>query len=60
MNTSWMVGGFILFLVGVMLTLSIIGSVLGIPMIFISVIILIVGIFIPGRKKTIKEVHHHK
>ncbi len=59
MRNSWIIGAFVCFLIGWMLTKTIIGAVFGIPLILLSLILLIVGIIIPG-KKTIVHVHHHR
>jgi hypothetical protein len=59
MRTSWIIGALVCFLIGYILTTTIIGAVFGIPLILLSLILLIVGIIIPG-KKTIVHVHHHR
>ncbi len=60
MRTSWIFGAFITFIIGLILTLTIIGSVIGVPLIVLSVVLLILGIIIPGQKKEVHHVHHKK
>ncbi len=59
MKTSWLIGALICFIMGVGLTITIIGAIIGIPLIILSVILLIVGIIIPGQQKE-THIHHHK
>lgn len=59
MRTSWIIGALVCFLIGYILTTTLIGAVLGIPLILLSLLLLIIGIIIPG-KKTIVHIHHHK
>jgi len=59
MRTSWLVGAFICFFIGLVLTITIIGAMIGIPLIILSLILLILGIIIPGQKREI-HIHHHK
>ena len=54
-----MFGALVIFIIGLILTLTLIGAVIGVPLIILSVIILIIGIFVPGREKVV-HVHHHK
>ncbi|MEK6894206.1 MAG: hypothetical protein AABX10_01970 [Nanoarchaeota archaeon] len=58
MRTSWLIGALVCFSMGYLLTITIIGAVVGIPLIILSLFIIIIGIIIPG-KKTI-HIHHHK
>jgi predicted membrane channel-forming protein YqfA (hemolysin III family) len=60
MRSSWLFGALVCFIIGVVLTISIIGAIIGIPLIILSVILLILGIIIPGKKKEIHHIHHHK
>lgn len=57
MRTSWLVTALVLFLIGLILTSTIIGAIVGIPLIFISLILLIVGIFLRPKKR---KVQHRK
>ena len=59
MRSSWMFGALVIFIIGLILTLTLIGAVIGVPLIILSVIILIIGIFVPGKEKVV-HVHHHK
>jgi hypothetical protein len=43
---------------GCILTITIIGAIIGIPLIILSIILLIIGIIIPGRRREI-HIHHH-
>ena len=54
-----MFGALVIFIIGLILTLTLIGAVIGVPLIILSVIILIIGIFVPDREKVV-HVHHHK
>jgi uncharacterized membrane protein len=58
MKTSWLIGAFITFIIGFILTLTIIGAIIGVPLILLSLILLIVGFFVPGSKTEV-HVHHH-
>lgn len=58
MRISWLIGALVCFLIGYLLTLTIIGAVIGIPLIILSLIILVVGIIIPGKRAI--HIHHHK
>lgn len=44
---------------GIILTMTIIGAIMGIPLIILSVILLVIGIIIPGKRREI-HIHHHK
>ncbi|PIN73719.1 hypothetical protein COV20_05865 [Candidatus Woesearchaeota archaeon CG10_big_fil_rev_8_21_14_0_10_45_16] len=57
MRTSWLVGSLITFIIGFILTITIVGAVLGIPLLSLSIIILIIGLFLPAQKKV--HIHHH-
>jgi hypothetical protein len=59
MRTSWLLGALISFIMGVILTITIIGAIIGIPLILLSLILLIVGFIIPQSKKEV-HIHHHK
>ena len=50
MRKSLLVTALILFLIGLILTSTIIGAIVGIPLIFISLILLILGIFLRPKK----------
>ncbi len=58
MRISWLIGAIVCFFMGYLLTITLIGAVIGIPLIILSLFILIIGIIIPG-KRTI-HIHHHK
>jgi len=61
MRLSWLVGAIICFFMGLFLTFTLIGAVIGIPLIILSVVLLIAGIIIPGHKKEVQvHIHHHK
>lgn len=59
MRISWLVGALICFIMGIILTMTIIGAIMGIPLIILSVILLVIGIIIPGKRREI-HIHHHK
>jgi len=59
MRTSWLIGALVCFIIGVGFTITIIGAIIGIPLILLSLILLIVGIIIPGEKKEI-HIYHKK
>ena len=59
MRTSWLIGALITFIIGFILTMTFIGAILGIPLIVLSLVLLVIGIVLPG-KKTEVHVHHHK
>lgn len=58
MRISWLIGALVCFFMGLVFTLTIIGAVIGIPLIILSLILLIVGIVIPGRKTEV-HIHHY-
>ncbi len=58
MRISWLVGALITFIMGVVFTISIIGSLVGIPLVVISVLLLFGGIFLREKNKR-NEVHHY-
>jgi len=51
MRKSLLVTALVLFLIGLILTSTIIGAIVGIPLIFISLILLILGIFLRPKKR---------
>lgn len=59
MRSSWIGGALVTFIIGLILTITVIGAFIGIPLIILSIILLLVGIIIPGHKKE-THVHHHK
>lgn len=54
-----MFGALVIFIIGIILSITLIGAIIGVPLIVISLIILFIGIFLPNSKKVI-HVHHHK
>jgi fucose permease len=60
MRSSWLGGAIITFIIGFVLTVTIIGAVIGVPLIILSVVLLFFGIIIPGQKKEIHHIHHKK
>ncbi len=54
-----MIGALIVFFIGFFLSISIIGLILGIPLIILSLIILFLGIIIPGKRRVVHVHHHH-
>lgn len=54
------IGGLICFLFGIMLTITIIGAIIGIPLILIGVILFIVGLFKAKEVQRVEVVHVHK
>jgi hypothetical protein len=58
MRTSWLIGALVTFVIGWFLTSTIIGAIIGIPLIGISVCILVLGLIIPGKVKEV-HIHHH-
>ncbi len=59
MRTSWLFGSFVTFIIGVILTITIIGAIIGIPLIILSILLLIISFFVPGKKPEI-HIHHYK
>jgi len=59
MRTSWLFGALVCFIIGIVFTIIIIGAIIGVPLIILSLILLIVGIIIPGQKKEI-HIYHKK
>lgn len=51
MRSSWLFGALVCFIIGLVLTITLIGAVVGVPLIILSLILLIIGIIIPGQKK---------
>jgi len=49
MRISWIIVSVLMFILGVILTVTIIGAVIGIPLILLSIVVFILGILIPGR-----------
>ncbi len=58
MRTSWLFGALVTFVIGVILSITIIGAIIGIPLIILSLFLLIIGFFVPSQKQEI-HVHHH-
>jgi len=58
MRTSWLAGALVCFIIGIVLTITLIGALIGVPLIILSVILLILGIVIPGQKKEIHHIYH--
>jgi len=58
MRISWLFGALVCFIMGVIFTISILGAIIGIPLILLSLILLFIGIIIPGKRRVI-HVHHH-
>jgi len=62
MRTSWLIGALVTFIIGIVLTRTIIGAIIGIPLIVISIILLLLAFIIPGKRRDIhitKEIHIH-
>lgn len=59
MRTSWFGCALIMFVMGLILTITFVGAIIGVPLIIISLIILIIGIFLPNNKKIV-HIHKHK
>jgi len=59
MRTSWILGGLICLAVGVFLTFTIIGALLGVPLAVIGVIIFLLGFVIPRKKPKKAEASRH-
>ena len=59
MKTSWLIGALVSFIIGMSLTMTIIGAIIGIPLILLSIFLLIFGILLSGNKTEV-HVHHHK
>jgi hypothetical protein len=57
MKISLIIVSLILFIVGLILTITIIGALIGIPLIIISIILFVLGVVIPGpiMRKVIKK-----
>ena len=41
MRTSWLVGALICFIIGIILTITIIGAIIGVPLIILSLVLLL-------------------
>jgi len=59
MRTSWLLGALVCFIIGIVFTITIIGAIIGVPLIILSLILLVVGIIIPEQKKEI-HIYHKK
>ena len=60
MRTSWLMGALVTFIIGVVFSITIVGLVIGVPLIILSLILLILGLIIPGQRTKVKihqEVH---
>ena len=61
MRVSWLIGAIVCLFFGIFFTITLIGAVIGIPLIIVSVILLIAGFILPGQKKEVQvHIHHHK
>lgn len=56
MRISWLLGGLIFFFIGGFLTLTIIGAIIGVPMVLLGIFFLFMGVFLPEKK--VVHVHH--
>ena len=56
MRVSWLIGALVTFVIGYILTTTIIGAILGIPLILISIIILFLAFLIPEKRAVVKKV----
>ena len=60
MNSSCILAGFVIFTIGFILTITIFGALIGIPLILASFLIMFVGLFVPsGSKETHTKIIHH-
>ena len=59
MRTSWLICALVTFIIGAFFASTLIGLLVGIPLIVLSFILLIVGFILPGKKTEI-HIHHHK
>jgi len=59
MRISWLIGALVCFIVGVGFTITIIGALIGIPLILISVLFLVLGIVLPEPRKVVHVHHYH-
>lgn len=61
MRASWILGGLICLAVGLAFSLTLIGIIVGAPLMFIGFVIFIIGFFIPREKDRVEvHIHHHK
>ncbi len=60
MRTSWLFGAFVSFIIGLILTITLIGAIIGIPLMILGLILLFIGIIIPGQKNEVHIYHHKK
>lgn len=60
MRSSWLLGALVCFIIGIALTKTIIGAVIGIPLILLSLLFLILGIILPEPRSKVIVHHHHK
>ena len=51
MRTSWLIGALVTFIIGFILTSTIIGAIFGIPLILLSFVILLFGLLLPDKRK---------
>lgn len=55
MRTSWLIGALVAVIIGYLFSITIIGAIIGVPLILLGLFLLIVGIFLPEKKRR-KEV----
>ena len=60
MRVSWLIGALVCLIMGLIFTITIIGAIIGVPLIVLSIILLIVGIIIPGRRREVHVYHHRR
>lgn len=58
MRPSFILTGLIVVVVGFVLTITIIGAIIGIPLLLIGILIFFVGLFSSSKKKQVIEVKH--
>lgn len=49
MRISWLIGAGISFVIGFLLTSTIIGALIGLPLIIVSIFILVLGFILPDK-----------
>jgi hypothetical protein len=59
MRVAWLVGALVTFIMGFILTITIIGAILGIPLIIVSIFILLLAFVMPERRRKIVKVYRY-
>lgn len=60
MRSSWLLGALVTFIIGFIFSLSIIGLLIGVPLIVLSLLILFLAFVMPEHKPIVRETVHEK